>query len=206
MYKISISSLNSKQFCREYIDQRSIMMRGRAVGFVVDNTEFEIKTMMNNVSSYTFSGKKHKYTLSVLFYVLPNGEIRFFSASNAGSIPDITFASLPENQIETYDFGVILDKGYIGLGVYNPDQLMLPVKDVESLPLFVQDECRSYNSELKRIRLVVENTFGDLKKFKILSMPFSVKGGLSETKEKFDMVLAVCVYLQTLVHPNGIRK
>ncbi len=68
-------------------------------------------------------------------------------------------------------------------------------------------EQEKYNNDLKQVRIVVENFFMHLKKFKILGGKFRELGTLEAILEKHDKVFRVCSYLldQFLFQGNGFK-
>jgi hypothetical protein len=169
----------------------------RDVAVIIDGVEQPIHSPIDRtLSSVTFSGKKKRHTVTKLICVLPTGRICYLSPSYFGSITDGNLASMPENNIAAKlkeNEWIMADRGFRGL---------------EHRKIFTYTNLTPFSlqKKFKKIRVRVENTIGEVKKWKICSMIFPSRIGTWGRREFLrwhDKIWVVCGGLVNVyLHPE----
>lgn len=209
------------QLCCQYTDtftfpqkeerqKYSVKFRNKTVVMVVDGTEQQcIAHVDRNISRTTRSGKKKLNTITKLAGINPRtGKLMYFVRSYRGAESDITLCKLPQNipcELEL-DEAVLFDKGFVGIEeTWHHCECIYPVKRRHGQEQ-VRFNHKQFNDEVKTYRIIVENYFAQLKKFKILKFPFRCKGEIAEILAKHHQVWVVCAgIMDEFIHPNGFR-
>jgi transposase len=130
---------------------------------LLDATEQTIERPKRGQKSF-YSGKKKRHTVKTEIRVTPGGKIVHVSKTRPGSIHDFTVYK--EGPPVLKDTRTYVDSGYQGLDKIHT-QTELPYKKSKNAPLTRED--KFYNRGLSRVRVKIEQIFGQLKVFKILS-------------------------------------
>ena len=137
-----------------------------------------------------YSGKKKTATYNTMIMVNPRGQIMWVSPTVPGSMHDLTLLKNnlpdlgaltelmldPDTPPEKRPI-VVADKGFIGL------EHALPGADVHTIPIKrnagsdpetgkLSQEDRDYNTEISRVRVVVEQAIGEIKRYGIMTKPY----------------------------------
>lgn len=130
---------------------------------IVDVTEVNTQRPKKNQRKY-YSGKKKRHTQKIEVQINEKGKIIGISKAYEGRKHDFAIRksekSLPRNAI------ILADSGYQGLQKKNRNAI-LPHKRRRKTPL--TEEKKAHNKALASNRVLIENVFARLKKFKILS-------------------------------------
>jgi hypothetical protein len=130
---------------------------------IVDATEQPIERPKKGQKPY-YSGKKKRHTLKTEVRTNLKGRIVHVSKSRPGSTHDFNLHKqeppMPPNA------RAFVDSGYQGLDKLH-QAVELPYKATKYKPLDPDE--KQYNTALSRIRVKIENIFGDIKTFRILS-------------------------------------
>ena len=103
------------------------------------------------------------------------------------------------------DETILFDKGFVGIEEYWTCNCVYPVKKKKGQS-YIRQNHKDLNTELKTYRIIVENYFAQLKKFKILQLTFRCKGELSDILTKHHQVWVVCAgIMDEFIHPDGFR-
>jgi hypothetical protein len=130
---------------------------------LVDATEQPIERPKKGQKPY-YSGKKKRHTLKTEIRTTLKGRITHVSKSRPGAIHDFNLHKQePPLHPKSRAFA---DSGYQGLDKLH-EETELPYKETKTKPL--DREEKEYNRALSRVRITIENIFGDIKTFKILS-------------------------------------
>jgi hypothetical protein len=175
----------------ERVEQASVL-EGKQFVIVVDGAEQGVMSSNNKLlKNINFSGKKKKHTFTKLIGVNLRGKVEFMSHSYNGSINDLNLIQMPENDIAKYlteDEFVLGDAGFRGM-------------EAARVIAYNEDEYEgAAGREFKRLRVVVENTIGAIKRWKICYHTFHGKHEGNEEKLLFwhDTVWRVCAWLTNL--------
>jgi len=96
------------------------------------------------------------------------GRIYFLSNSYPGSVNDQAAYNQPENQLHLKipsDEGILCDAGFVGASGYPNLIVTLKASVNDSLT----DDQTKYNNNIKKLRIVVENVFSQLKRWAMCS-------------------------------------
>ena len=188
------------------------------VVIIIDGTHMRVNNIRNlNSIKSLWSGKKHMPSYNTAMAVSPDGTPIWLSKSVAGSTHDITllredfpdFGALtdvmfdPDTPPEERPI-VVVDLGYQGLMKYVPGaDVFTPIRtdmgtDPEKDGLSQAD--RDYNAEISRIRIIVEQVFGMMKQYGILTRRF---GGTPEQMNEEINIVTGLVNLRR--HWNKIK-
>ena len=130
---------------------------------LIDATEQAIERPKKGQKAY-YSGKKKRHTLKTEMRVNHKGRIVQISKTRPGSEHDFSiFKKEPPLPSDSHAF---VDSGYQGIDKIHPN-VDFPYKATKNKPLDAKE--KEYNNMLSKIRVVVENIFGDIKVFKIMS-------------------------------------
>lgn len=130
---------------------------------LIDATEQPIERPKRGQKAY-YSGKKKRHTLKTEIRITEQGRIHHVSKSRPGSVHDLTLHRRePPLSCHTRAY---VDSGYQGLDKTHL-ATELPFKKSKHKPLSRDD--KAYNRALSRIRVKVEQTFAQIKTFKILA-------------------------------------
>jgi len=96
------------------------------------------------------------------------------------------------------------NKGFIGLEeVWTNVNVVLPYKKYGRWKLHPTK--KKWNTDLKKIRTVVENYFSQLKDFKILQYRFRANGNIDKVTEKHHRIWVVCAgIMDQFIFPDGV--
>ena len=129
---------------------------------LIDATEIQTQRPSKNQKKF-YSGKKKKHTQKVEIMTDLNGKILCISKGYPGRTHDFKVrkqsSKIPKNVT------VLADSGYQGLQKIH-ENTVLPFKRRRKCPLTAEQ--KAHNSALSSKRVVIEHTFAQLKKFKIL--------------------------------------
>ena len=140
---------------------------------IVDATEQPIRRASDNdTQRESYSGKKKRHTRKTQIVTNEQGIIRDVSDSSPGRVHDLEhFRQAGTGRRIPPDVGVLGDAAYQGLHEEFPDHSVgTPHKARRNHPL-TQAE-KDINREFSSTRIVVENTSGELKRFKVLAQQF----------------------------------
>ena len=129
---------------------------------IVDVTEINTQRPKKNQRE-KYSGKKRRHTSKIEVQIDEKGKIINISKSYGGRKHD--FAIRKSEKPMPRDALKLVDSAYQGLQKRTKN-VILPYKRKRKIPL--TDEEKSHNRELASQRVLIENTFAKLKKFKIL--------------------------------------
>lgn len=147
-----------------------------AVRFFVDATEQRTNKPHGETQQKPYySGKKKTHTLKNQYVVDPCGRILDVSDSVPGATHDLeilkTSGVLP--RLKNLGSGMA-DKGYVGIGKHEPDvEFILPHKKPRGGSLTAEQ--LSHNRAVARVRVVVEHTLAQVKRFTVLRQVFRGK-------------------------------
>lgn len=136
---------------------------------IIDATEQPCECPKRKQTKY-YSGKKKRHTLKTEIRVTKEGKIVHVSKTRPGSVHD--FRLHKEERPVLKDTHVYADSGYQGLGKIHK-KTQIPYKRSKKCSL--NKEQKGYNQALSRVRIIVEQTFAQMKTFKILSYPYRNK-------------------------------
>lgn len=161
---------------------------------IVDATEQPVRRSSDATTQREhYSGKKKRHTRKTQIIVNEHGEIRAVSDSTPGSVHDLEH--LRQSGVSTAippDIGVLGDAGYQGLSKVLPEHsVATPHKAKRNHPL-TQAE-KDINREFSSTRIIVENTLGELKHFRVLADRFR------HTIERYDTAFRAVI---ALVNPR----
>lgn len=165
-----------------------------------------VMSVEKNKAKLTRSGKKQAHTLTKFVLISVRGICWYFTKSHLGSYNDMNVASLQStlNNINnlTSEEAFVFDSGYEGMErVWKNTTVLTPFKYA------TESWQKQWNALLVALRLVSENYFAEIKKFKILHLRFRAKGDLDELKAKHHEVWVCCAGLmKAFIHPNGLRN
>lgn len=140
---------------------------------IVDATEQSVRRSSDNQTQRKhYSGKKKRHTRKTQIIVNEHGEIRDVSASTPGSVHDLEhFRQSGATDRIPQDIGVIGDAGYQGLHDELPEHSVGTAHKAKRHHPLTQAE-KDINREFSQMRIIVENTLGELKHFKVLAERF----------------------------------
>jgi IS5 family transposase len=138
------------------------MTQGDLEGLIVDATEINTQRPRKNQGEF-YSGKKKRHTAKVEVQINGSGRILNVSKSYGGRHHD--FAIRKSEDPMPRDAVILADSGYQGLQK-NRRNVLLPHKRRRKAPLTAAE--RAHNRLLASTRVLIENVFAKLKKFKIL--------------------------------------
>jgi hypothetical protein len=130
---------------------------------IVDVTEINTQRPKKNQRKY-YSGKKKRHTQKIEVQINEKGKIIGVSKSYPGRKHD--FAIRKSEKPMPRDAIILADSGYQGLQKKNKNAI-LPHKRRRKIPLSAEE--KAHNRDLPFKRVLIENVFAKLKKFKILS-------------------------------------
>ena len=157
---------------------------------IVDATEQPVRRARDAATQReSYSGKKKRHTRKTQIVTNEQGIIRDVSDSTPGRMHDLEhFRHAGTGQHIPPDIGVLGDAGYQGLHKELPDHSVgTPHKARRNHPL-TQTE-KDINREFSSTRIVVENTLGELKHFKVLAQQF--RHSLDHYDDAFRAVVAI---------------
>ncbi len=150
-----------KTFKREVSKEESDQL---VSAIIVDATEQPIERPTGDANQKPYySGKKKRHTIKTEIRVTKEGCITHVSKSVPGSVHDLTLHK-SEPALPTEARG-LLDSGYQGLQ-HDNQNIDLPYKQSKNTTL--DDDEKTYNAALSRVRVKVEHIFGDIKVFRII--------------------------------------
>lgn len=139
----------------------------------VDATEQPVRRSQDYATQKKhYSGKKKRHTRKVQLIVNEQGVVRDVSRSVPGSVHDRKLFT-QSGAADKIPKAVIAagDTGYKGIQDDLPDHsVLIPFKKSKHHPL--TDEQKLLNQEFSRTRIVVENTIGEFKHFRVLAERF----------------------------------
>lgn len=145
------------------VPREKCLSREEVESCLVDATEQPIERPKKGQKPY-YSGKKKRHTIKTEIRTTLKGRITHVSKSRPGAIHDFNLhKEEPPLHPKSRTFA---DSGYQGLDKLHAET-ELPYKATKTKPL--DREEKEYNRALSRVRITIENIFGDIKIFKILS-------------------------------------
>lgn len=140
---------------------------------IVDATEQPIRRPKGKEAQRPYySGKKKRHTIKTQLAVTLTGQIGDVSESVPGSKHDLTL--LRESRLLERlpkEAGAMGDKAYQGVQEDDPERpLYLPRRKPRGKPL--TDEQKEANRRLSRIRIIIEHTLAQVKRFQLLSQVY----------------------------------
>ena len=133
---------------------------------IVDATEVQTQRPQKNQRNF-YSGKKKRHTQKVEVQINKKGKIINVSKCYGGRKHDFTIRKSEKPMPR--DATKLIDSGYQGLQKLTKN-VKLPIKKKQKTPLTKAE--KAYNRELASERVLVENVFARLKKFKILGSTY----------------------------------
>ena len=145
------------------IPKKKSLSQEEIASCLVDATEQPIERPKKAQKAY-YSGKKKRHTIKTEIRTTLQRRIINFSKSRPGAIHDF---KIHKEEPPLFQESIILaDSGYQGLDKIHKET-QLPYKATKTKPLDKKE--KEHNQTLARIRVTVENIFGDIKTFKILA-------------------------------------
>lgn len=141
---------------------------------VVDGSEQDFESPGNKFEEQsTYSGKAHAHTRNIQISCSPKqGFIYTCSKSERGAKNDINNYSKPTNRLHEHldkDEGIAGDQIYAFINSTYGCLVVTPIPDLET----ARDSAKKkYNQDFKAIRIIIENIFCQIKKWKICSHVF----------------------------------
>ncbi|KYQ94116.1 hypothetical protein DLAC_04396 [Tieghemostelium lacteum] len=187
LYLISVKSLGKDNQNRYQLNKIDTPLGGFAA-VAIDGTACPIKNPLNKHDKkeyYSYKHKNHCYKY-IVGVGLRTGLAVFLYGPKAGRYHDITLfrESNLVNRLDAEE-RFIGDKGFQSNELES--KILTPIKGD-----LLSSEDRMYNYVINSNRVIVENYFGRLKRFKILSTPFRAP------RLKHKTVFTICVYLTNL--------
>jgi len=130
---------------------------------IIDATENRIERPKKDQKKY-YSGKKKHHSLKTEIRVTKKGRIAHVSETVPGTVHDFTL--LEEGEEVPQGTNVLADSGYQGIKNIH-EQSEIPKKKPKGGELTEQE--KESNKILSKVRVIVENIFGDIKVFRIMS-------------------------------------
>lgn len=176
---------------KEERDKEARFFRGWKISVVVDGSEQPCsKSNDTRIERHCFSGKKHLHTFTKLLFVSPQGKIYMMSRSQGGSFNDMGLIALEENHLWRFlspDEIIIGDKGFQGLHRYNCPSLT-PYKKFHG---YLTPDEQYFNRDFASIRIVVENVFAQIKKWRCCADRFRWQGSIVDAKERHHKIWSI---------------
>lgn len=140
---------------------------------IVDATEQRVRRSRDDATQREhYSGKKKCHTRKTQIIVNEKGVIRAVSSSTPGRVHDLEhFRQSGVAQRIPKQVGVVGDAGYQGLHHELPDHSVGTTHKARRNHPLTQAE-KDINREFSSMRIIVENTLGELKHFKVLAGRF----------------------------------
>ncbi len=157
---------------------------------IVDATEQRVRRSSDNATQREhYSGKKKCHTRKTQIMVNEKGVIRAVSTSTPGRVHDLEhFRKSGVAQRIPKQVGVVGDAGYQGLHHELPDHSVGTTHKARRNHPLTQAE-KDINREFSSMRIIVENTLGELKHFKVLASRF--RHAMDRYDDAFRAVVAV---------------
>lgn len=185
--------------------ERGIVFRNAFATIVVDGSEQQCSVPTKKLIEQSFySGKKKKHSITLLAAVAPkDGYIYWISESYQGSKSDQEMCEFPENRFWehiTSEEYIIADKGFRGLDRFHKNICIPFFNDVDQEPI------KQFNNELAHYRIIVENVFSAIKKWKICTHTLALKfTEIKDALNKHNKIWSVVAYLINKYHSFGQR-
>jgi hypothetical protein len=182
---------------------RKIVWRKKWITVIIDGSEQQVVVSEHPLHEKScYSGKKKKHTFTILLACDPYGKIIHVSFSYCGSQTDQQLLAKKENAF--YDWvswieTIVGDCGFKNLPKLcrHKCQWVLPFDEQYSEFLNAEDEL--FQSEVKTVRIVIENVIAQIKKWKICKLPFRGKtNSMPAALEEHHKVWVVCAALVNL--------
>jgi len=172
---------------------------------VVDGSEQQcsIPTKKKIEQSF-YSGKKKKHSITLLAVVAPkNGYIYWLSPSYQGSKTDSEMLEFPSCQfwknLHLSEY-IMADKGFRGMDRFHTN-ICLPFFDDSS------EICQEFNNSLAHFRIIIENVFSAIKKWRLCSDTLKLKfTDIHEAVEKHNKLWTTVAFLTNQFHSFGTRS
>ena len=152
------------ELLKQYPDLREV---------IVDATEQPVNRPQHKTKRKNrYSGKKKRHTRKTQLTVLANGLIIHLSKSVGGRTHDLTLfhGSGVERELPD-DWGVAVDKGYMGIVKHYPQRVVaIPKKPSKHHPLTRSEKRR--NRRLAKRRIVVEHAISRVKKYQVMGSKY----------------------------------
>ena len=150
--------------------KKSAQFKGAKITVVVDGSEQQVGIPGNKQKEKSlFSGKKQLHTFTLLLVCGVDGRVYFLSMSYQGSKNDMNLIGCEENSfwkgLDDWEY-ICADKGFRGLQHKWPNIVLPYIGDQ------LTEEEKEFNKGVARIRIVVENVFSHLKKWRICKYTF----------------------------------
>ena len=169
--------------------------------FAIDGTEIRIRRPSDPVEERAHYSVKHKqHALNLLVIVQLNGVIRWFSPATKMLQDQAAWNNLGIRDwfVQNPDVGILGDGGF----TFNPVRLRREPQILGRSPhkrkgrnTSLTPAQATYNIQLSRLRVVVENTFARLKKWKVLRGPLRHYVANRPSRISPDLIIAACVGL-----------
>lgn len=199
------------------------VLKGTKVLAIVDGTEVEVSRSIDyNTQNNMYSGKKKKHTLMWQVTVLWNGVIVHLSQAFVGRINDkhMYDKSGLKEYFKGKEFSLMGDSGYQGINEKEKDGShssvivhgVTPVKRKrrakgQKEKNKLQDDQKDFNQKLSSFRVIVENTIGKMKEFKVLRGFKKGHFSYPDRQEFIQKVFRSIAYLTNLkMEENPLRK
>jgi len=147
--------------------QDNIKKRVVPITMCIDGSEQEVcKCSNKSLNEYYYSGKKAMHTLLLLLGCSPHGKIYYISQSFAGSLNDQAALNITKLHTKlTPSEGIVCDAGFARIEDY--DNFISSLKKPANGELTAEED--QYNNNIKTVRIVVENVFSQIKRWRICS-------------------------------------
>lgn len=129
--------------------------------YIIDATERKVQRDTYNQKEY-YSGKKKTHTIKNLVIIAVTGIVIFASKTIKGSVHDKKIA---DDEIGLCSLNLMGDLGFYGLDKIW-ENLFLPYKKPKNEELTSNQ--KKFNQGLSKERVKIENTFAEIKRFRIL--------------------------------------
>ena len=173
---------------------------------MIDATERAFRRSIDSdIQRQYYSGKKKQHTVKNTVISRDDKSIFFLGETFTGHNHDYTMlkTELPPELDWFSDVDIFADLGYLGItSHYQGDSIHIPHKkprksDSNPDPQLT-DEQKAENSDLSRVRIVVENAIAGIKRFNVLVHRFRNRGSKLFSDKLEDTVISLCSGLWNL--------
>ena len=116
-----------------------------------------------------YSGKKKRHTIKSQIIADTETRLVYDVAESPGSVHDFRLCKETLLILAVLSVIILADSGYQGIQAYH-EWSLTPIKKSKTCPLSEAE--KSYNTELSRRRIVIENINAEIKVFKMMSHPY----------------------------------
>jgi hypothetical protein len=182
------------------------------VGRIMDGSQIPVQTpsVPFKIRKKMWSGHHHRYCLNILYLTNPEGMFIYCGKAVPGSNDqrELNSSGLRELLAKS-NFATLTDKGFTISRACDPIKLPQHVAYKKHKGVHLGKEVRNYNKNCGNTRVIIENAFARLKKWKVLAGKYRHFhfGRFLDGKEQLmdiDKIVSVCVKLTNkdlLCHP-----